>query len=174
MKTSDKSLVVSIKIIPCAKWKVQWASRVSFKSNWMDISIEALFISCHTLQWGVDIKNAKNAPDSVTCLAAPHPPYRKTQCPALANMVPGKQSLISPGNEFLFELGWQHFVCPWLCPLFGPVLGSCAQIPAFLQRALDKVIWSFEKRCVLPEIKKGLKSSSPADFTFIEVDDGWI
>ena len=87
MKTSDKSLVVSIKIIPCAKWKVQWASRVSFKSNWMDISIEALFISCHTLQWGVDIKNAKNAPDSVTCLAAPHPPYRKTQCPALAGQI---------------------------------------------------------------------------------------
>lgn len=73
MKTSDKPLVVSIStwLHSLRKVKSTQASRVSFKSNWIDISIEPLFISCHTLQWRVDIKNAKNAPDSVTCLAAP-------------------------------------------------------------------------------------------------------
>lgn len=52
MKTSDKSLVVSISTLlhSLRKVKSTQASRVSFKSNWIDISIEPLFISCHTLQ----------------------------------------------------------------------------------------------------------------------------
>ena len=169
MKTSDKPLVVYIStwLHSLRKVKSTQASRVSFKSNWIDISIEPLFISCHTLQWRVDIKNAKNAPDSVTCLAAPtlyrvsseHHTGRPeaghwpTWCRAnnLLSLLE-TSSCSSFGDNILFVPG--HVLYLVLCE--APV-----QISAFLQWALDKVIWSLEKCCVLPEIKKGLKPPSP-------------
>ena len=164
MKTSEKSLVISIDFIPCAKWKVhsRLVGRVSFKSNWIDIWTSQLsaFLSPVTHFNEELILKMLKMPPTPWLVWLPPPSIQED--PKLGTgQHDGEQQIISylSWKRVLVRV-WVTTFCLSVAMSFIWCCEDWVQISTFLRWALDKVIWCLENAAFCQTSKRVVYSLS--------------